>query len=278
MNPIQKTTKQPAAKPPKPRGNMTPAEITPLVMAARKAFDVHDSAGLVEFTGSIEKRFKAWRHQECMNTVGKPGLTACHHVDFQPLLAHFQALAGDDAAAFRSLMKTGKPTDHAAPGDTHEARRTIVHQIADALTAHHHLATSDAATLLAEAMEFNRHFHPGTQWQESPARVAFTKMLARKDSIEAKGKGPIGVGYVVYLTRQKTRRPDLTLGQDWQACLADRCTAHQLRQIRDTVINRIAAVEGTGSAKTRNKSQRGRKAAVARSPKTLAFRPGIDFQ
>lgn len=175
-------------------------------------------------------------------------------------------------------MKSGKPTDHAAPGDTYETRRALVHQIADALAAHHHLATSDTATLLSEAMEFNRHFHPGTQWQESPARLAFTKMLARKDSIEAKGKGPIGVGYVVFLTRQKTRRPDLTLGKDWQAGLADRCTAHQLTQIRDTVINRIAAVEGSGSAKTRNKSQRDRKAAAARSPKIVAPRLGDDLQ
>ncbi|MDP3850491.1 MAG: hypothetical protein Q8Q59_08315 [Luteolibacter sp.] len=278
MSTIKKTAKPAAAKPLKKRGNMKPAEITPLVIAARKAFDVQDRAGLVEFQGSDAKRFDAWRHQQCMDAVEKPGITSCNHGDFQPLLAHFQTLAGDDDAAFRSLMKTGKPTDHAAPGDTHEARRILVHQIADALAVHHHLSSSDTATLLAEAMEFNRHFHPGTQWKASPARIAFDKMLARKAAIEAKGKGPIGVGYVVYLTRQKTRRPDLTLGNDWQAGLADRCTAHQLTQIRDTVINRIAAVEGTGAAKARNKSQRGRKAAAARSPKILAPRPGTDFQ
>lgn len=243
--------KSPAvSKPSTKRGNMKPTEIKPLVMAARKAFDTQTRAGLTD------SDFDSWRHEQCMAAVGKPGITACNHGDFRPLIAHFQTLAGEDASAFRNLMASGKPTDHAAPGDTHEARRTIVHQIADALAAHQHLAQSDTATLLAEAMEFNRHFHPGTLWQASPARIAFTKMLDRKASIDAKGKGPITVGYVVYITRLKTRRPDLTLGSDWISGLADRCTTHQLAQIRNTVINRIAAAEGVGDATRRNKSQR----------------------
>jgi hypothetical protein len=272
-----KTTSKTAASASK-RGNMKPAEITPLVIAARKAFDAQDRAGLVDFTGSDAARFKAWRHQQVMLKVGRDGLTACNHDDYGPLLSHFQILAGDDAAAYRTLMKTGAPTDHAAPGDTHEARRILVHQIADALTAHHHLATAPEPQLLQECVDLLANYHPGVPWESTSGPAAFEKLLARKAAIAAKGKGPISVGYVVYLTRQKTRRPDLTLGKDWQAGLADRCTARQLTQIRDTVINRIAAVEGTGAAKARNKSQRGRKAAAARSPKTLAPRPGTDFQ
>ncbi len=268
------SSKTRAAAPAKKRGNMKPAEIKPLVMAARKAFDRQSEVGLLD----DGETFDTWRHTQCMAAVGRPGITACNHGDFRPLLAHFQTLAGDDSSAFRSLMKSGKPTDHAAPSDTHEARRILVHQIADALAAHQHLASADTATLLAEAMEFNYRFHPGTHWSASPARLAFTKMLDRKAAIESKGKGPITVGYVVYITRQKTRRPDLTLGKDWQAGLADRCTVSQLTQIRDTVINRIAATEGVGRAATRNKSQRGPKARAARSPQTLAPRPGTDFQ
>lgn len=145
-----------------------------------------------------------------MIKVGKDGLTACNHGDYKPLLAHFQTLAGDDAAAFRTQMQTGKPTDHAAPGDTHEARRNLAHEIAKLLAAH-----------------------------------------------MSQG-GRLGVGYIVTLARGKTRRPDLTLGRDWQAGLADRCTVDHLTQIRDTLINRIAAVEGTGSPANRNKSQRRR--------------------
>lgn len=186
------------------RGNMKPAEIKPLVMAARKAWDRQSESGLVD----DGETFDTWRRRQCMEVVGKSGITACHHDDFRPLLAHFQTLAGDDAAAFNNLMKSGKPTDNAAPGDTHEERRNFANQIADAIDRH-------AAT-----------------------------------------GGKIGVGYVVYLVRQKTRRPDLTLGSDWKSGLADRCTAHQLEQIRNTVINRINAAEGAGAAHTRNKSQR----------------------
>jgi len=253
---------------------MKPAEIKPLIMAARKAFDRQADLGLLDGW----ENFDAWRHAQCLAAVGKPGLTACNHGDYKPLLAHFQTLAGDDAAAFRTLIKSGQPTDHAAPGDTHEARRILVHQIADALAAHHHLATAPAPQLLQECVDLLANCHPGIPWESTSGPAAFERLLSRKAAIAAKGKGPIGVGYVVYLTRQKTRRPDLTLGKDWQAGLADRCTARQLTQIRDTVINRIAAVEGTGAAKARNKSQRGRKAAAARSPKTLAPRPGTDFQ
>jgi hypothetical protein len=67
--------------------------------------------------------------------------------------------------------------------------------------------------------------------------------------------GTINLGYVVVLARHKTRRPNLTLNGDFQAALADRCTVLQLSQIRSTVINRIAAAEGRGDAKTRNRSQ-----------------------
>jgi hypothetical protein len=236
------TTRKTSVSPPiqKPRGNMKPAEIKPLVIAARKAFDRQSEAGLLD----NGETFDTWRHTQCMAAVGRPGITACYHEDFRPLLAHFQTLAGDDASAFRSLLKTGQPTDHAAPGDTHEARRILVHQIAEALAAHHSLATADPATLSSG-------------------------LASRAESIAAKGKGPITVGYVVFITRQKTRRPDLTLGRDWQAGLAEHCTVSQLTQIRDTVINRIAATEGVGSPSSRNKSQRASKSRTARH--------GIDF-
>ncbi len=233
MKATSKTTPKSAAPPPGVnRGNMKPAEIRPLVMAARKAFDRQSQAGLVD----DGETFDSWRHRQCMDAVGKPGLTACHHDDFRPLLAHFQTLAGDDASAFSNLIRTGKPTDHAADGDTHEARRTLAHQIAEALAAHAFIALADPASL-----------DPG--------------QLARRAAIEAKGKGAVGVGYLVWIARAKTRRPNLQLGKDWQSDLAGRCTARQLAGIRNTIINRIAAAEGVGSPRNRNKSQRGPKAA-----------------
>jgi hypothetical protein len=260
--------KTPAKKPSKTRGNLTPAEIRPLVMAASKAFKIQEQNGLTD----SGETFDTWRHRQCMEAVGKSGITACNHADFRPLLAHFQTLAGDDDRAFKTHMRSGKPTDHAAPGDTHEAREAVVSVIADTLAAHMHLATADVKTLLAESMRFNAHFQPGLRWKESPARIEFRKMLTRKAAITAKGKGPLTVGYVVYLTRQKTRRPDLTLGADWKVGLAERCTVSQLAQIRDTLVNRIAAVEGVGSSNTRNKSQRSAKAKAARDPKEMTDR------
>jgi hypothetical protein len=255
-----KTTKVSAqkaiSKPAKARGSMKPAEIKPLVIAARKAFDRHSQAGLLD----DGETFDSWRHQQCMEAVGKPGITACNHGDFQPLLAHFQTLAGDDAAAFRSLMKTGKPTDHAAPGDTFEIRRQIVHSISVHLLSHIRLAETSQAQLLAEAIGYHHQSQGDLPWEGSSSAQAFRVLMARKDAVAAKGKGPINVGYLVWLTRQKTRRPDLQLGKDWQAGLADRCTASQLDQILFTIINRIAAVEGTGDRKSRNKSQRRTKA------------------
>lgn len=245
---IAKNATSPSAKSPK-RGNLKPTEITPLVMAARAAYNRQSECGLVD----DGETFDTWRHRQCMDAVGKPGITACNHGDFRPLLAHFQTLSGDDSKAFGNLLKSGKPTDHAAPGDTHEAHRILAHQIAQAIEAHAQLAAADPATL-------------------SPQEAI------RQAAIAAKGKGTIGVGYVVYLVRQKTRRPDLTLGKDWQAGLADRCTTAQLTQIRATVINRIAATEGTGSPSGRNKSQRSPRAKQSRDPGRLAPREhGTDF-
>lgn len=255
------------------RGNMKPTEIKPLVMAARKAFDRQADAGLVE----DGETFDAWRHRQCMDAVSKPGITACNHDDFRPLLAHFQTLAGDDASAFSNLMKSGKPTDHAAAGDTFEARRQLAHTIAQRLKDHIHLAETSRAELLAEAIGEHHQYQEGLPWEGSASAMEFRQLMDRKDAIEAKGKS-INVGYLIWLVRQKTRRPDLQLGKDWQSGLADRCTARQLSEIRSTIINRIAAVEGVGSASSRNKSQRSPKAAAARSPRTVAPRQhGGDF-
>lgn len=260
---MKKTTTPPRATAPKAvtrstggkRGNMKPAEIKPLVMAARKAYDRQCEAGLVE----DGETFDAWRHRHCMEAVGRPGITACNHEDFRPLLAHFQTLSGDDAAAFTNLMKTGKPTDHAAAGDTFEARRILAHQIAERLADHIHLAETSHDDLLAEALDAHYQINPSQPWEGSGSAQEFWKLMLRKGAIAENGKGPITVGYLIWIVRAKTRRPDLQLGKDWQAALVDRCTVTQLDQIRSTIVNRIAAVEGVGESKSRNRKQRSQK-------------------
>lgn len=263
------TSRKPAAKKAaKKRGNLTPNEIRPLIMAANKAFRIQEQSGNLD----SGETFDAWRKAQCLEAVGLPGITACNHIHFRPLLAHFQTLAGDDAQAFKSLMRTGQPTDNAEAGDTHEERGLLVSLIADALAAHMHLANTAEDVLLAEAQAVHEIYQAGLPWDGSATLVGFRAMLIRKAAITAKGKGPLTVGYVVYLTRQKTRRPDLTLGADWKVGLAECCTVRQLTQIRDTLINRIAAVEGVGSSRDRNKSQRSPKAKAARDKKEITPR------
>ncbi len=207
MNPstISNPARDTSAKPVQDvRGNLKPAEIKPLVMAARKAFDIQRDLGNLD----VGETFDTWRHAQCLAAVGQPGITACSHEDYRPLLAHFQTLAGADVAAFNSHMAAGRASS--ANGDTREARRHLAWLIAGAIAGQKPVAGSD----------------------------------------------PISPGYILTIVRHKTRRPNLTFGSDWQASLADRCTVHQLTQIRDTIVNRIAAREGRGTSATRNKSQR----------------------
>lgn len=264
-----KTTQKKTA-PRKSPGSMGRKEKTILIMAATKAHKLQTDTGITDET------FDTWRHRECLDAVGLAGFTACKHADFLPLLAHFQTLSGDDSQAFANLLKSGPKTDHAAPGDTQEARRHLAHLIAEILAVHIRLAETPEADLLALAIDNHYIYQPGCPWEGSTSAASFVRLMARKAAILAKSKGPITVGYLVYLVRQKTRRPDLTLGNDWQAGLADRCTVKQLDQILFTVTNRIAAVEGVGSSASRNKSQRSPRSKSARSPDVVQPRLGSE--
>lgn len=256
----------------KKRGNMKPAEIKPLVMAARKAYDAQDAIGLTDGLS-----FDDWRRREVMACVGKPGLTACDHDDYRPVLAHFQALAGDDAAAFATSLSTGKPTDHAAQGDTHERRRQLAHLIVGLLDFHLYLSSTPAEQIVKDSIavyeqEQAQMFPAGQEeeripWEMSLGPAAVRGLLSRKAAINSRDAGPITAGYIVWLVRQKTKRPDLKLGQNLQDGLADRCTVNQLEQIRWTLQNRINAIEGIGETRHRNKSQRSPKSTAARREK-----------
>lgn len=250
--------------PKKTRGNLTKAEITPLIMAARTAYDFQSRLGNVD-----GQDFNTWRHEQCMVVVGKPGITACSHDHYRPLMAHFQLLAGRDEKAFQNLTTTGQASK--LEGDTHEARRQLAHLILEKLSGHTTLADKPWPDYLAEwqareAAAWAFHFPDGTFPGVDP--VETRRAYQRREEI-AKNGGPIREGYLVYLIRQKTRRPDLQLGKDLPASLADRCTVQQLTQIRDTIVNRIAAKEGTGARHRRNKSQSSPGAKAARSPKNL---------
>jgi DNA-binding transcriptional ArsR family regulator len=253
---MKKTASRKAAKPAKKapkrfvkRGYMGSTETVPLAIAAREAFDYQRHLGNVD--GQAD--FKAWRHEQVRACVGRDGLTDCLHEHFKQLLAHFQTLAGKDAAAFANSMQTGPASSK--PGDDHEQRRVLAHLIMEVLAAHIWLAEVSAQELATQT--------------ESTA--AYQKLRARREAIRSHPDGAIREGYIVTLARSKTRRRDLNLGRDLKAGLADRCNVDQLEQIRDTLINRIAAREGIED-NGRNKSQKSPAAKATRSPHDLAPR------
>jgi len=64
-------------------------QIRALVMLARQAWQSVHSA----------QDFDSWRHQQCLMTVERAGLTECRNEDFLPLKAHFLRLLGRDQEA-----------------------------------------------------------------------------------------------------------------------------------------------------------------------------------
>lgn len=85
----------------------TPKQLRCLHAAARSAYA---AAG-----GPALGAFDPWRRVQIHHVTGHHGFTDCRQSDFSSLLAHFQHLAGDDAAAFSRHMRAGKETEVVAP-------------------------------------------------------------------------------------------------------------------------------------------------------------------
>jgi hypothetical protein len=125
-----------------PKGLMGSKEKQMLAIAARQAFDNQLRLQRVEPGQSFDE----WRHEQVQDKTGKPGLRACAHGDFRPLLAWFQQLAGHEAESLATHLRTGRVKDHGPADDTHEARGKIVAEIRGRLAAHillHDLAWLD---------------------------------------------------------------------------------------------------------------------------------------
>jgi len=261
----RKTARKAAAvAPKKKRGNMTSAEIKPLVIAARKAYDVQSGMDLTDGLS-----FDDWRREQVMACVGREGLTACNHDDYRPLLAHFQTLAGDDSAALGNLLRSGHKTDHADTRDTQEKRSQLAFTIAEKLAYHLYIASNSVEQILADGQEAWVAQNPGEIFT-GPDPAWLSDLRSRKHAIAARDNGPLGVGYLISIVRQKTRRKDLQLGTIWQDGLAERCTVPQLEQILYTLVNRINAAEGVRETERgRNKGQRSGKYRAAKEQKMI---------
>jgi hypothetical protein len=247
-----------AAAPQKPRGNMSRAEITPLVLEAKAALLAQIELANID----PQTDFDAWRRDEVLKAVGKPGISACDSDDYNKIMAHFAELAGHDELALEHRLKSGKVKDHGDPNDTHEARRTLAALIMQNLRAHIRLGEISAADLAAETED----------------TAEYQSLRAARDAIRSHKDGPIREGYVVVLARAKTRRRDLTLGRDIQAGLADRCEVKDLRQILSTLRSRISTREGRADEKKREpgkkraKAKRQAKARALDTPAGTAHR------
>jgi hypothetical protein len=213
---------------------MKPAEIQPLIMAAREAFAVQDPGCT----------FDEWRSEQVMESVNLPGLTACDSKHFCQLMGHFKMAAGLEDEALHWFLRDGKNDE-----------RQTAFSIVKTLTEHMALA----------------HTTP-TEIEASTPPRQLKRRLACHEAIKDHPEGPLSFDYLVAIVRDKTRRPDLTLGSDLKTSLAERCTLQQLVQIRYTLVNRIAEREGRGNTADRNRSQNSDAAKARRSPESVVQR------
>jgi hypothetical protein len=255
---IQKISKRAGRKPAagapqKVRGNISPAEIKPLILEAKAAF-----AAQVELANiDPATNFDQWRAVEVEKAVpGRHGLSQLDSDHFNEVMAHFAELAGHDELALKHRLKSGQVKDHGPEGDTHEKRRQLSHLIVQNLRDHIALAEISAYDLAAQT--------------EDTAK--YQQLQAARAAIHAHKSGAIREGLVVFLARQKTKRPALTLGSDLEAGLADRLDVSQLLQLLATLRNRIATREGRADAHKRAPGYR-RRAAVKKAKEAALDTP-----
>lgn len=241
--------KKPAKKKPAgPQGNLKPDSRQKLAINARQAFDYQRDLGNIEDGVT----FNDWRHDQVMEVVGKPGISACNGGDFRPVMAHFLALAGKDAEAFRQHMQTGPVKDSSPADDTHEAREQWLALLRAEIASHVALGELGEVNVPIEALDY---------WR----------------AIRAAG-GPIRNGYACAIASNKFGIFKTGFDQ-----LHTRLTAKQLEQLFYTVRNRILSREGRPETKKgRNRLQRSqagkdaRKEAVDSGTLTPRPIPGLD--
>ena len=223
----RKQARKTAAKPEKPHGTISKAQITAVICEALQAH-AYQQPGI---------GFDEFRREEVMAAVGRPGLSACDDEHFCELMGHFCTGSGKDDEALKWYLKASKNTEF-----------KTAWSIADILTKHIALAHSTVEALTAA----------------TPPRKLNT-ILAAREAILDHPEGPLNWGDLLTIVRGKTRRPTLTLDADLAKSLAERCDKVQLAQIRFTLVNRRNEREGRGNTSDRNKSQNSYEAKRRRS-------------
>lgn len=166
--------------------------------------------------GVVTDCFEDWRHAQVWACVRREGLTKCLGSHYKKLLNHFRALRG----APTSGADTGKRQSREG-GDTLQRREQLMHAMAAEL-GHH-----------ARRVE-----NPQTEQETRLAAIASMK------------GGVINEAYL--MTIAKAKNPGQPLADVGDLI---KLPASRLEQLFYTLRNRIAAREGRGETKNRNKNQ-----------------------
>lgn len=198
--------------------SLSPAEIRPLIMAAREAW---------VFQGSLVS-FDDFRQENVMDAVGKSGLSSASHDEFCKLMGHFKMAAGKDDEALEWFIKDGKNSE-----------RQVAWKIADTLSKHLWLA----------------HATPEEIAASTPSSRLRKGLLERKASLQDHADGPFGFESLQTVIRGKISDPNFQLGADIAASLVTKIQLRDLLGILFTLRNRISEREGRGLTSERNKIQ-----------------------
>lgn len=164
----------------------------------------------------VTDTFEDWRHAEVYKTVRREGLSQCSSSHYRKLLTHFRSLRGESTKG----AEGGNKWSHEG-GDTQQRREQLMALLANELGQH-----------------ARRIDKPMTEAESLAAAHAIQK------------GGAIGEDYLMAIARAKN--PAHTLHD--VGCLI-KLPASRLEHLLFTLRNRIAAREGRGGSKGRNKGQ-----------------------
>lgn len=188
-----RTPRKPSAKPVRTAaktGNLTRPETTKLVMQAHEAFYYQTACGNL----NPGHNFDAWRRDQVMLAVGRPGISHCGRGQWRELFAHFLTLAGRADEAYAYLTATGSKRDHGHASDNHESCESLVHKMREAIVNH------SRQTLPAGA----DHIHPG--WLLAAARQRTGKATLTWDTMAERLDPFTLVGLLSHLRNHIARR------------------------------------------------------------------------
>ena len=117
---------------PRASGPLTHAEIKPLAIEAKRAFDIQKENDLLE----PGETFDTWRRAQVLEaTDGRAaGLSKACHGQWRAILQHFLALQGRDIESYQMGMRTGAAAiPQATPTETIEDREQAAHVLAETL-------------------------------------------------------------------------------------------------------------------------------------------------